>query len=198
MSREIPEKPLPEGGFSHESSRDTMKWEGEDAMEEKTLTNAVVVFPERGTKIMLARKTRKIGAGCLNGYGGGIDGDENSEEAALRELYEESGLRASLEGLQKIAVVDFHNQKSDGSLFTCRVHMYLASDWTGALKETEEMQEPAWYEKTALPLDRMMPADREWLPLALAGTKVQAEAWYGPFQKELLRPTIVREVTSFE
>jgi hypothetical protein len=43
----------------------------------------------------------------------------------------------------------------------------------------------------------MMPADRFWLPLALAGNKVYAKAWYGPHQKELLRPVELEILSSW-
>lgn len=41
-------------------------------MEEKTLLKAVIVFPLRRRSVLLAKKAEKIGAGCWNGYGGGI------------------------------------------------------------------------------------------------------------------------------
>lgn len=38
---------------------------------EKVLENAVLVFLLKGDEVLLAVKTRNIGAGCYNGYGGG-------------------------------------------------------------------------------------------------------------------------------
>ena len=167
-------------------------------MEEKILLNAVLVFPLRGSEVLLAKKMHKIGAGCWNGYGGGIEHGETEQEAATRELLEESGLFAQGGGLEKVALIDFHNQKSDGSLFTCRGHIYFAHTWRGQPTATDEMQNPTWFETSTLPLIEMMPADRDWLPLVLQGKKIHAQAWYGPFQKQLLRPTVVREVGTFD
>ena len=96
-----------------------------------------------------------------------------------------------------IAIVDFHNTNSDGHSFTCRVHVYFVSQWEGEPQETEEMLTPTWFDKDALPLDGMMPADREWLPIILQGKKILAEAHYGPFQKTLLRHVKFRQVDSF-
>jgi 8-oxo-dGTP diphosphatase len=166
-----------------------LEMQGVPTMEEKTLLKAVVIFPALENDILLAIKTGKIGAGCWNGYGGGIEPGESPPEAAVRELFEESGLIATVEGLQKIAIVDFHNQKSDGSMFVCSVHMYLAKEWTGEVHETPEMRNPTWFARDALPLEGMMPADRDWVPPTLEGKLIRAKAWYGPFQKALLRPT---------
>ena len=167
-------------------------------MEEKTLLKAVIVFPVRGNQILLARKMKHIGVGCWNGYGGGIEESEDAKDAALRELSEESGLEATRGGLKQIAIVDFHNQKSDGSVFTCVCDVFLAYGCDGIAKDKPEMRNPTWFKISALPFDEMMPADKEWLPPALQGKKIRAEAWYGPLQKELLRPTVIREIDSFD
>ncbi len=57
-------------------------------MEEKTLLNATVCLLVKDDEVMLGIKTKKIGAGCRNGYGGGIEPDELIKEAAIRELEE--------------------------------------------------------------------------------------------------------------
>ena len=164
---------------------------------EKVLYNATLVFPVIDEKILLALKTKKIGAGFLNGYGGGIEEDETCEECASRELLEESGLVVSQENLTMIAVVDFHNTKTDGETFICRVYVYLAFGCTGTVKETDEMIEPSLYDMKNLPVERMMPADRVWLPAALQ-KKIYAFARLGPFQKKLLSDVEITYVDSFD
>ncbi|OHA79889.1 MAG: hypothetical protein A2675_01460 [Candidatus Yonathbacteria bacterium RIFCSPHIGHO2_01_FULL_51_10] len=162
--------------------------------EEKVLFNATVCYPVRDGKVLLAFKTCKIGANCWNGYGGGIEQGETVAEAALRELREESGLVAREEHLEKIAVVDFHNTKSDGSTFIVKVHFFTVSQWTGEPKETREMITPTWFEIEDLPIDTMMLADAQFVPVALKGKKVIAEAHYGPYQKELIGDVLIQEV----
>lgn len=90
--------------------------------------------------------------------------------------------------LGKIAIVDFHNTKSDGETFVCRVHFFLVYEWVGKPKETREMVTPTWFSIDNLPLEEMMPADEYWLPIALSGKKIIVEAYLGPFQKTLLEP----------
>lgn len=167
-------------------------------MEEKILFNATLCFLVRGDQVLLATKTKKIGKGCRNGYGGGIEPGESEREATLRELFEETeGVRVNPDSLKKIAIVDFHNTKSDGGIFVCRVHAYRANDWTGDIHETDEMADPRWFSISELPLSEMMPADRDWLPPALQGKKVIATAYLGPFQQEKLKETELRFVEEF-
>lgn len=165
--------------------------------EEKVLLEATVCFLHKENEILLAMKTRKIGEGCWNGYGGGVEKGEKVIDAAARELEEESGVSTTPQNLNKIAVVDFHNTKSDDSTFVCRVHFYLVDEWTGSAKETEEMVNPTWFEINNLPLDQMMPADKVWLPIALSGKKIMAKACLGPFQKKLLRDVEIKYIDSF-
>lgn len=166
--------------------------------EEKVLKNATVCFPFKDGQILLGLKTRKIGEGCWNGYGGGVESGETAEEAAVRELEEETdGIRAEIDDLEKIAVVDYRNTKSDGTIFDCRVHFYLVRHFSGFAKDTAEMIRHTWFAIDDLPLAEMMPADKEWLPLALSGKKLMVKANYGPFQKTLLGKVEIQELDSF-
>jgi len=166
--------------------------------EEKVLTEATVSFLEREGDILLAKKTKKIGMGCWNGYGGGIEKGETAEDAAVRELFEETnGVVARPEDLKKIAIVFFKNTKSDGRIFICKVHFYIVKKWKGEPKETEEMTNPTWFNKQKLPFHEMMPSDKEWLPIALSGKKIIAEASLGPFQQKLLGEVKIKYVKEF-
>jgi 8-oxo-dGTP diphosphatase len=162
--------------------------------EEKILFNATVCLPVRGDEVLLAMKTRKIGAMCWNGYGGGIEEGENAITGVIRELQEESGLIATPDDLEKMAIVDFYNEKSDGSTYICRVHFFLLKNWEGELIETEEMITPTFFKINDLPFDKMMPADREYFPYILNKKKVYVKSYYSPFQKELKRKVEIKEV----
>ena len=166
--------------------------------EEKVLNHATVCFPVKDGQIMLGIKTRKIGEGCWNGYGGGVEAGERVKETAIRELAEETGgIKAGIEDLEEIAIVDYHNTKSDGTTFECRVHFYLVTNWSGVASDTSEMIRPTWFAIDALPLEGMMLADKEWLPLALRGKKLMVKVSYGPFHKTLLSKVEVQEVDFF-
>lgn len=164
---------------------------------EKVLKNATLGFLIRENRVLLAKKARHIGVGCWNGYGGGIEGEESPEESFLRELHEEGGIRGNRAGLDKRALVDFHNTKADGEVFTCRVHVFVLTRWSGEPETTSEMLNPTWFPVDMLPVDGMMLADKYWIPRALAGERIYAEAWYGPRQETLLREVQISRVAGF-
>jgi len=166
-------------------------------MAEKELKEGTLGFLVKDGKVWLAIKARHIGAGRWNGYGGGIEsGDKNLEDCLKREIRDESGVEISPNGFEPVAIIDFHNTKTDGRIFVAKIHVYLVRNWKGDPIETEEMKSPILFDFKDLPLDRMMPADKYWLPLILEGKKLLAEFHYGPMQLELLREGKIQIVTA--
>ncbi len=108
------------------------------------------------------------------------------------------GIDIDFTSLEKVAVLTCHNTKSDETTFVCEVDIYLAYKWTGEPEDTDEMYCPQWYFFAAIPLNKLMLADREWLPLVLRGKKLKVEAHYGPYQQTLLKPVVIEEVKDFE
>ncbi len=161
---------------------------------EKTLLSASLIFPTTDTHVALALKKQKIGAGFLNGVGGGIEPGEDALACAVREAREEWSVVFDPATLNKVAVVDFHNRKSDGEVFTCRIHVFLGGAWEGEAVESDEMGLPQWFSKNNMPFERMMLADRDWFPHVLEGKYIYAQAWYGPKQQTLEKDTLVEVV----
>ena len=156
--------------------------------EKKLEGDATLGFLIKEGHVWLGIKTRNIGKGLRNGYGGGMDpGDKDLEECLKREVKQESGVNISTTGLEKVAIINFHNTTTSGETFTTKVHVFLIKDWTGEPQATEEMIDPKEFEIKDLPLGQMMVADKEWLPLVFAGKKIIAEYHYGPFQKEFTK-----------
>lgn len=170
-------------------------------MKEKVIWLATLCFPIMEDEVLLSRKIvekmHKPGAGKLNGYGGGPWSGESLEEAASRELFEESRLKANLKDLEKVAIVYFHNTKSDGEIFVCKCVVYLLKKWHGEPRDGDKMKNPRWYLKLQMPWTDMIVGDEYWLPSVFSGKKIIAEVHYGPFQKELLRPVEIIEVPVF-
>jgi 8-oxo-dGTP pyrophosphatase MutT (NUDIX family) len=165
--------------------------------EEKTLLEAVLVFPVRKNNVLLGIKTEKIGQGCWNGLGGGIENGETPHVAAVREVLQEGPVTIRPEDLQKIAMATLHNTKSDRSTFVCHLHVFLIHRWEGEFVSTEEIIHPTWFKKDQLPLEQMMLADRFWVPRAINDEKIIVRASYGPFQQTLLGKVEIETVNDF-
>ncbi len=157
-----------------------------DKQEEKTLNLATLVFPVRGNEVMLAQKMTKIGAGYLNGWGGGVEEGETIVAGAAREFNEESGASVDLDDLTKVCIAHFKNNKIDGSVFVCTVHIFTTRIWHGEIISTPAMAMPRWHPVSSLRYERLMPADYFLLERILSGETGEAWAEYTPFQESLV------------
>lgn len=120
-----------------------------------------------GSKVLLGLKKRGFGQGKWNGFGGKVIDGEKVEEAAKRELFEESGLKVS--SMEKLGVLDFSWQGKEEKLV---VHIFKASDIAGKAKETDEMK-PQWFTIKDIPYQSMWADDQYWLPLFLENKKFE-------------------------
>lgn len=166
--------------------------------EEKTLYRAVVVFVIENNKVLLAKKTKKIGKGFWSGYGGGIENGETPEEAVVRETSEESGgVIIFKDNLVKVADTYFHNTKEDNTTFVLNVIVYVTNKKEGEPVSTDEMEDPTWFDLDNLPLNQMFPADKFWVPKVLLGKKCVVKASYGPHQSYMIGEPEIQYVDSF-
>ena len=124
------------------------------------------------TNILLGRKMRGVGQGKLNGYGGKLEPGETPEEAILRELFEESGVRAKADELQKVAELEL--VYLDRPEWNTLCHAYVLFSWEGEPRETDEMS-PVWCSREHIPYHDMWIDDRHWMPLVLSGKKIRGK-----------------------
>lgn len=127
---------------------------------------ATLCFIENDDKVLLAMKKRGHGEGRWNGYGGKVEAGETIEEALVRELLEESGLKAL--SFEKRGFIFFKNEYEDK--MDLDVHIYAITNFEGEPVETEEMA-PTWFSKEDVPFTEMWPSDRKWFPIYLEGKK---------------------------
>ncbi|MEY2664831.1 MAG: hypothetical protein RIT04_639 [Candidatus Parcubacteria bacterium] len=126
----------------------------------KTLTLCV---PMKDGKVLLGMKKRGFGAGRWNGFGGKIEAGETIEQAALRELAEEVGIRDGK--LSKVGILEFSFENDEKIL---RVHIFKLIDFLDNPIETEEMK-PQWFPYDEIPFSQMWSDDEFWFPLFLKG-----------------------------
>jgi len=141
----------------------------------KRVTLCVVYRPDGEPEVLLGMKKRGFGVGKWNGFGGKIEPNESVRQAAVRELREECGLQAAPEDLEDRGTLRFrfpHHPEFDHF-----VHVFLTSRWHGEPVETAEMR-AAWHPLHDLPFHAMWDDDRYWLPLILAGKRIEAEFTY--------------------
>ena len=89
------------------------------------LAASVAVF--RGGKVLLAQRAQGAGAGNFSLPGGMVETGERLEEAALRELDEETGLRARILGFVDVIEIIIHDQAS--RVRNHAVVMAFAAEW---------------------------------------------------------------------
>lgn len=109
-------------------------------------------------KILLGMKKKGFGEGKWNGFGGKVEEGESIEEAALREIEEEAGIKPK--EITKHGIIQFEF-KGDPKIL--EVHIFRGEDFEGEPKESDEMK-PQWFHVDEIPFESMWPDDTHWMP----------------------------------
>ena len=152
-------------------------------MERKIFTNCFLIkVDEKGkpTEVCLAMKKRGFGKGMWNGSGGKPKDGESINDAVIREVNEELGVK--IIKLKKKGEIDFILKKEAKKV---KMHVYFSLNWENEPVETEEMK-PEWFEIKNVPYDKMWAADREWLPVILSGKIIKAKYVYSQEGGEMI------------
>jgi mutator protein MutT len=135
----------------------------------KKVQQGTLVFLRRDDEILLAMKKRGFGAGNWNGVGGKVEAGEEVRAAAIREAEEEIGVTPlDLKEVARLTLLypEGEIKEWDGFVYTC-------TEWSDEPIETEEMA-PRWFKLDDIPYEQMWADDPHWLPLVLAGKRVEA------------------------
>ena len=133
----------------------------------KKITTLCIVYQH--PNILLGMKKRGFGRGRWNGFGGKVAQGEIIEQAAKRELTEETGITAN--NMEKVGVIDFSWRNKED---TIEVNFFKCLDFEGNPEESEEMK-PQWFDVDKIPFSQMWQDDKYWLPLFLEGKKFKGK-----------------------
>lgn len=146
---------------------------------------ATLVHVINGNKILLKKATRGISKDKWNAPGGKIGESETAEQNAVREVFEETGL--------KIKNLFYHGEIKfflDGkNELSIHGFLFSAKDFSGEPKSTEE-GEVKWFDVKEIPYDKMWPDDIYWLPLMVQGKKFDADFYFADGNKEIIKHEI--------
>lgn len=153
-----------------------------------------IIFPLKGDEVLLGIKTRKIAAGLRNGYGGKQEQGETMIQSCVNELYKESGLKAKPADFKKIAEAYFYIHKNNGTMTLNYCDVFSIEKWSGNPKSSEEVIDPQWFNIKELPLDRMMPDAKYWVPKILTGEQLRVTVHYDEDRKNILEEIQIEEI----
>lgn len=123
-----------------------------------------------GDKLLLKKATRGISRGRWNCAGGMIEPGETPEEAARREVREETGLNVWDLFNHGILHMHYPGRRVDIYLFSTR-------SFEGTPNGTEE-GELAWFDVSRIPYDQMWSDDEYWIDLMLRGEHFDATFYF--------------------
>ncbi|MDI6855418.1 MAG: 8-oxo-dGTP diphosphatase [Candidatus Thermoplasmatota archaeon] len=131
-------------------------------------TFATLCYIKKDNKILLQKKSKGLfGSGKWNAPGGKLKENELPEKCAVREVFEETGLRVNK--LEKIGKLIFYTDENETPCWI--VYVFLTTDFSRKLKNNYFEGELKWFDEDNLPYDEMWEDDRIWVPLLLKRKK---------------------------
>ena len=138
------------------------------------------VILDDGKTLLLKKSAGLFGGGKWNAPGGKMRPGEESQDCAIRETSEETGL--TVNNLEKIGVLHFFK---NGQRYTpdWMVDVFLTEDFHGRPAAGREGV-VKWFDIQSLPFEDMWEDDRYWCPLALGRKPFQGWFYFsGDFEK---------------
>lgn len=146
-----------------------------------------LAFIKLNRSILMGYKTRGLGKGLWNGFGGKLEESEAIEDAALREIKEECNLDVSVSDLTHLGVVEY---EVEGRELLHVVHVFTCGKFSGDVAASEEMNPVRWFPEDKLPHGEMWPCTKHWYPYMLGEKYFYALIRYDGDVKEIVMKNI--------
>ena len=117
----------------------------------------------------MIRHQRGINKGFVNFPGGKKEPDENMLQCVKRETAEETGI--IIKNPKQVGYIEF-----PGADYY--VYVYKSTEFSGNIKAHVGEVDVFWQDASAIPYDKMREADKDFLPLILAGQYVKRRYYY--------------------
>ncbi|WP_307859266.1 8-oxo-dGTP diphosphatase [Arthrobacter sunyaminii] len=122
--------------------------------------------PEQGTEVLMGLKQTGFGIGRIVTLGGHVEAGETPAQAAVREVFEESGVTVNQGDLELAGTIEFvFPARPEWDMSTV---VYRTRSWVGEPAPSPEII-PAWYRVGEVPYAQMWPDSAHWMPEVLAG-----------------------------
>lgn len=102
----------------------------------------------RGEEVLLGRKSRGLGEGRWNGFGGKVKSNKTILEVAEREIEKECGVTAN--GLKRIGCVKYIKDVGNDCVEIRIVHILTVTHIRGSPEGSEKMHPMKWYHRNDL------------------------------------------------
>jgi 8-oxo-dGTP pyrophosphatase MutT (NUDIX family) len=151
---------------------------------------AVICYLKRGGDFLLLLKASgKFGGGFWNAPGGKIKPGESAEDAALREVKEETGL--VIAHPEKIGHLEFYFG-SGKARPDWTAEVFVTSEFSGIERESAEGK-LRWFSEDKFPYEQMWQDDRYWIPLMVEKIKFRGKFEFTADSKQLISYSIEKD-----
>jgi len=135
-----------------------------------------VLIVHKQSKVLLGFKNpKKKFGGKWNGFGGGVELGYTIEDTAIKETFDETGIK--VKDLKKMGIILF---KFDTDEHDHEVHFFMAEEYEGTPNISKDFVEYQWFHVDDLEkiYNQMMPADRYWLPYFVQGKMFKGNVYF--------------------
>lgn len=139
------------------------------------MIETTLIYLRKDNKILLGKKLRGFGMGKIVGVGGKFEEGENAEECAIRETFEETGVKITK--FEEVAQVIYDNLHYKNHIVRELMHVFFATAWEGEPRDSDEL-DLEWYALRDIPYEKMWSDAKEFLPDLLHGKKLEVHFDY--------------------